>query len=76
MVHSNWRRQLPAVLKGWVDRILRPGIAYEFEESDSGEDVPAGLLKTSIRLVFILLSRREILLLRQQSKQKLRLLLG
>jgi len=35
----------PAILKGWVDRIIRPGLAYEFLEGDSGEGVPRGLLR-------------------------------
>ncbi|WP_269850016.1 NAD(P)H-dependent oxidoreductase [Methanosarcina horonobensis] len=44
IVHPNWWGQPPAILKGWVDRILRPGVAYEFKEGDSGEGVPVGLL--------------------------------
>jgi putative NADPH-quinone reductase len=39
-------------LKGWVDRVIRPGIAYEFMEEDSGEGIPNGLLKASAALVF------------------------
>ena len=45
VVHPNWWGQPPAILKGWIDRVLRPGIAYEFIEGDSGEGVPVGLLK-------------------------------
>jgi len=26
----NWWGQPPAILKGWVDRVIRPGVAYEF----------------------------------------------
>ena len=45
--------QPPAILKGWIDdRVLRPGIAYEFIEEDSGEGVPNGLLKAKSALVF------------------------
>ena len=29
IVHPNWWGQPPAILKGWIDRIIRPGIAYE-----------------------------------------------
>jgi NAD(P)H dehydrogenase (quinone) len=52
IVHPNWWGQPPAILKGWVDRIIRPGVAYEFLEGDNGEGVPAGLLKAKAALVF------------------------
>ncbi|PKN38949.1 MAG: NAD(P)H dehydrogenase [Deltaproteobacteria bacterium HGW-Deltaproteobacteria-2] len=52
IVHPNWWGQPPAILKGWVDRVIRPGVAYEFLEGDSGEGVPKGLLKAKAALVF------------------------
>jgi putative NADPH-quinone reductase len=52
IVHPNWWGQPPAILKGWVDRVLRPGVAYAFEEGDSGEGVPIGLLKANVALIF------------------------
>jgi NAD(P)H dehydrogenase (quinone) len=52
IVHPNWWGQPPAILKGWVDRVVRPGIAYEFLEGDGGEGVPMGLLKARAALVF------------------------
>jgi putative NADPH-quinone reductase len=52
IIHPNWWGQPPAILKGWIDRVLRPGIAYEFEEGDNGEGIPMGLLKAQIGLVF------------------------
>ena len=30
VVHPNWWGQPPAMLKGWIDRVLRQGVAYEF----------------------------------------------
>jgi putative NADPH-quinone reductase len=30
IVHPNWWGQPPAILKGWLDRVLRQGTAYEF----------------------------------------------
>ena len=51
VVHPNWWGQPPAVLKGWVDRVVRPGVAYAFEEADSGEGIPKGLLKAQVALV-------------------------
>jgi NAD(P)H dehydrogenase (quinone) len=52
IVHPNWWGQPPAVMKGWIDRVIRPGVAYEFLEGDSGEGVPCGLLKVKTALVF------------------------
>lgn len=52
IVHPNWWGQPPAILKGWIDRVIRPGIAYEFEEGDNGEGTPIGLLKAEKALVF------------------------
>jgi NAD(P)H dehydrogenase (quinone) len=52
IVHPNWWGQPPAILKGWIDRVIRPGVAYEFLEGDSGEGVPKGLLMARAALVF------------------------
>ncbi|MDR3557572.1 MAG: NAD(P)H-dependent oxidoreductase [Syntrophobacteraceae bacterium] len=52
VVHPNWWGQPPAILKGWVDRTIRPGVAYEFLEGDGGEGVPHGLLKARAAVVF------------------------
>lgn len=52
VVHPNWWGMPPAILKGWVDRVIRPGVAYEFIEGDSGEGVPCGLLRAKVAVVF------------------------
>jgi putative NADPH-quinone reductase len=52
IIHPNWWGQPPAILKGWVDRVLRPGIAYQFLEGDQGEGIPEGLLKAKAAMVF------------------------
>jgi NAD(P)H dehydrogenase (quinone) len=52
IVHPNWWGQPPAILKGWVDRVIRPGVAYRFLEEDQGEGVPVGLLPARAALVF------------------------
>jgi NAD(P)H dehydrogenase (quinone) len=52
IVHPNWWGQPPAILKGWVDRVLRTGVAYKFQEKDNGEGVPIGLLKAKAAVVF------------------------
>lgn len=52
IVHPNWWGQPPAILKGWVDRVMRPGIAYKFLGGDQGEGVPVGLLEARAVIVF------------------------
>jgi len=52
IVHPNWWGMPPAILKGWVDRVIRPGVAYEFLEGDSGDGVPHGLLRAKKAIVF------------------------
>ena len=52
IVHPNWWGQPPAILKGWVDRVLRPGVAYQFLDGDGGEGVPLGLLRARAAIVF------------------------
>jgi putative NADPH-quinone reductase len=52
LVHPNWWGQPPAILKGWVDRVLRPRVAYRFLEGDSGEGVPVGLLQAHTAIIF------------------------
>jgi putative NADPH-quinone reductase len=52
VVHPNWWGQPPAILKGWIDRVVRDEVAYRFVEGDSGEGVPVGLLKASKAVVF------------------------
>jgi len=39
VVHPNWWGQPPAILKGWVDRVVRQGLAYRFTPNG-----PEGLL--------------------------------
>jgi putative NADPH-quinone reductase len=46
IVHPNWWCQPPAILKGWVDRVLRAGEAYRFTEKGA-----VGLLKARQALV-------------------------
>ena len=47
VVHPNWWGQPPAMLKGWVDRVLRQGVAFEFNEG--GESL--GKLKAQNALI-------------------------
>jgi putative NADPH-quinone reductase len=52
VVHPNWWSQPPAILKGWLDRVLRPGVAYKFGTGPKGEGIIIGLLKARAALVF------------------------
>lgn len=52
IVHPNWWSAPPAILRGWVDRVLRPGRAYEFVPDGQGGAKPQGLLKARVGVVF------------------------
>lgn len=52
IIHPNWWGQPPAMLKGWVDRVLREEVAYTFPVGDNGGGLPIGLLKARAALVF------------------------
>ena len=59
VVHPNWWGQPPAILKGWIDRVIRPGVAYRFVEGDDGDGIPVGLLKARTAVVFNTSNTRE-----------------
>ncbi len=50
--HPDWWGQPPALLKGWIDRVFRQGIAYELEGGDSSEKSWKPLLTGKKGLVF------------------------
>jgi NAD(P)H dehydrogenase (quinone) len=52
VIHPNWWGMPPAILKGWIDRVLRMEIAYRFVANDKGEGVPVGLLKAKSAIIF------------------------
>jgi putative NADPH-quinone reductase len=47
IVHPNWWAMPPAILKGWIDRVIRQGVAYEFTAQGVN-----GLLKGRKAVVF------------------------
>jgi len=49
IVHPNWWGKPPAILAGWLDRVLVPGVAYRLASADG---TPEGLL--SIRQALVL----------------------
>lgn len=48
VVHPNWWGKPPAILAGWLDRVLVPGVAYRLSEADG---LPVGLLSTKRALI-------------------------
>jgi NAD(P)H dehydrogenase (quinone) len=52
LFHPEWWGQPPAMLKGWVDRVFRQGIAYELEGEEFTEKGWKPLLKGKKGLVF------------------------
>jgi NAD(P)H dehydrogenase (quinone) len=52
IIHPNWWGQPPAILKGWIDRVLRENVAYTFPVGDNGGGLPIGLLKAKAAIVF------------------------
>jgi putative NADPH-quinone reductase len=52
IVHPNYWSAPPAILRGWVDRVLRAGRAYNFVPDGRGGAAPVGLLKARAGLVF------------------------
>ncbi len=52
IVHPNWWSQPPAIIRGWTDRVLRPGRAYQFIPDGHGGGKSVGLLKARVGMVF------------------------
>jgi len=52
VVHPDWWGGPPAILKGWIDRVLRPGTAYDRVDA-SGAGEAAGLLDGRRALVAV-----------------------
>lgn len=48
VVHPVWWGKPPAILSGWLDRVLVPGVAYRFEP---GDRAPQGLLPIQTALI-------------------------
>jgi putative NADPH-quinone reductase len=48
VVHPNWWGKPPAILSGWMDRVLVPGVAYRLRTADG---LPEGLLAVRAALI-------------------------
>lgn len=53
VVHPDWWGGPPALLKGWIDRVFRPGTVYEWEGEEFGEKHSRPLLTGTAAAVFI-----------------------
>lgn len=52
IVHPNWWSQPPAILRGWTDRVLRAGRAYQFVPDGRGGAIAVGMLPARVGMVF------------------------
>ncbi|MDP5238466.1 NAD(P)H-dependent oxidoreductase [Uliginosibacterium sp. 31-16] len=50
-IHPNWWSGPPAILKGWLDRVLRPGVCYRFQTGADGKGYVHGLITAQAGLV-------------------------
>jgi NAD(P)H dehydrogenase (quinone) len=51
-VHPNWWGQPPAILKGWIDRVIRPPYAYDYPPEIPAGDPPVQTMTGKRGLVF------------------------
>jgi NAD(P)H dehydrogenase (quinone) len=57
-IHPDWWGQMPAILKGWLDRVFRQGTVFEYEGPDFTEKQKTALL-TGKSATVIITSDRE-----------------
>jgi NAD(P)H dehydrogenase (quinone) len=58
-IHPDWWGQMPAILKGWVDRVFRQGTAFEFDGPDFTEKEKIALLTGKTATVIITTDRES-----------------
>jgi len=58
-IHPDWWGQMPAVLKGFIDRIFRPGIAYDYSGDEFLEKELEPLLSDKKGVVFFTTDSEE-----------------
>jgi putative NADPH-quinone reductase len=57
VVHPDWWSAAPALLKGWIERVLRPGIAYDWQGEEFTEKQHVPLLTGRTLGVFVTTDR-------------------
>lgn len=58
-VHPDWWSAPPALLKGWIERVFRPGIAYDWQGEEFEEKTHVPLLTGKRLWVFATTDREE-----------------
>ncbi|MFP4510327.1 MAG: NAD(P)H-dependent oxidoreductase [Spirochaetota bacterium] len=53
VVHPDWWGGMPALLHGFLDRVFRPGVAYEFSGPEFGRKKPVPLLVGKHGITFV-----------------------
>ena len=56
-IHPDWWGQMPAILKGWIDRVFRQGTAFEYDGPDFTEKRKIALLTGKTATVIITTDR-------------------
>ena len=56
-IHPDWWGQMPAILKGWIDRVFRQGTAFEYDGPDFEQKEKIALLTGKIATVIITTDR-------------------
>lgn len=51
VIHPNYWSGPPAILKGWLDRVLRPGVCYRFQTGADGKGYVQSLIAARAGLV-------------------------
>lgn len=51
-IHPNWWGQPPAILKGYIDRVIRPPYAYDFPQDGSAGGLPIEKLSGKFAVVY------------------------
>lgn len=58
-IHPDWWGQMPAILKGWIDRVFRQGTAFEYDGPDFEEKEKIALLTDKSSTVIITSDRDQ-----------------
>ena len=56
-IHPDWWGQMPAILKGWIDRVFRQGTAFEYDGPDFIEKEKTALLTGKTATVILTTDR-------------------
>lgn len=51
IIHPNWWGQPPAIVKGYLERVFLPEVAYTFEKDANNSLIIKGLLKAKIAII-------------------------